>query len=291
MSSQAVSNSDRRSVAKLIIGCGYLGMQIAKRWLAAGQQVHALTRGRLTILHQAGIQPIVGDILDPASLRSLPAADTVVYAVGLDRSAGYSMQAVYVQGLRNVLDHLPRPERLVYISSTSVYGNVPGIAVDECSPTQPDEASGKVVLEAENLLRSRYPDAGVLRLAGIYGPGRLLREASIRRGEPIAGDPQRLINLIQVEDAASVVLAALEQGGAGLLWNVSDGQPVSRRELYGFLAQMLDAPAPVFASNAPADPGRAIRNQRMLQASGLRLAYPSYRDGILAALGRVHGTA
>ena len=79
------------------------------------------------------------------------------------------MQAVYVDGLANVLDQLPRPNCFLYISSSSVYGQTGGGWVDETAPTEPNEDAGRIVLEAENLLRAKLPDAIVLRFAGIYG--------------------------------------------------------------------------------------------------------------------------
>src|SRR5262249_6130718 len=153
MSSLAVTDRPH-----LIVGCGYLGRRVATRWLAAGKPVAALTRGNSDALRALGVEPVVGNVLNPASLRNLPAASTVPYAVGMDRTAGRSMRDVYVGGLGHVLDTLPACDRFVYISSTSVYGQPDGSIVDESSPTEPTEESGRVVLEAEQLLKSRQPD-------------------------------------------------------------------------------------------------------------------------------------
>ena len=75
----------------LIIGCGYLGERVGQAWLGTGRSVHVLTRGRAAILKSQGYEPITGDVLNPESLRALPEASTVLYAVGLDRSAGRSI--------------------------------------------------------------------------------------------------------------------------------------------------------------------------------------------------------
>ena len=142
------------------------------------------------LLSAADIEPIPGDVTDVATLH-LPAADTVLYAIGLDRSSGKSMREVYLNGLRNVLDVLPTPKRFIYISSTSIYGQSDGGWVDESSPTEPAEENGRIVLECEQLLRERLPSAIILRFAGIYGPGRVIRRAAIiEKGEPIATDPE-----------------------------------------------------------------------------------------------------
>ena len=131
-------------------------------------------------------------------------------AFGLDRSSGQTMRAVYVEGLANVLAALPAPARFVHVSSTSVYGQTDGEEVDEQSATEPEEESGKIVLEAERVLRRAAPEAIILRFAGIYGPGRLLRRQAIEAGEPIVGNADKWLNLIQVEDGAEAVLAAVE---------------------------------------------------------------------------------
>src|SRR5271165_4974943 len=106
-------------MTKLIIGCGYLGSRVARLWLEQGDDVSATTRHACGFAN-AAIKPIVCDVLHPESLHDLPQADTVVYAIGLDRSSGATMRAVYVDGLANVLNALPPPQKFIYISSSSV---------------------------------------------------------------------------------------------------------------------------------------------------------------------------
>ena len=267
----------------LIVGCGYLGRVVARRWIEEGRHVAALTRGRPSELRALGIEPIVGDVTDPASLR-LPATDTVLYAVGLDRAAGKSMREVYVGGLGNVLDALPTPQRFVYASSTSVYGQFAGERVDEDSPTEPAEENGRIVLEAERLLRQRLPDAVILRFAGIYGPGRLIKRAALERGEPLATDPDKLINLIHVEDGARAVVAAAGRGRPGTTYNVADDRPVTRREFYTVMSELLGTPPPRFEPNAREGVNRRISNRRLKDELGFELRYPDFRAGLRQAL-------
>jgi nucleoside-diphosphate-sugar epimerase len=255
----------------LIVGCGYLGQRVARQLLALGHAVFATTRKpeRAASFREQGITPVICDVLSPDSLR-LPEADGVVYCVGLDRTAGASMRAVYVEGLRNVLSALPGGGRLVYVSSTSVYGQTGGEEVDEDSETAPLEESGKVVLEAERLLRERRTDAVVLRFAGIYGPGRLLREAALRRGEPLAGDASKWLNLIHVEDGAAAVVSALTRSVSGETFNVADGHPVTRGEFYGLLAKLLGAPPAAFTAPASPEPvNRRVAARRMRERLGV----------------------
>jgi nucleoside-diphosphate-sugar epimerase len=269
---------------KLIVGCGYLGSRVAPLWRAQGHRVFAVTRtkDRVEELARLGAEAVVGDVLDPASLRRLPEVDGVLWCVGLDRTAGSTMREVYVQGLGNVLDALPGAPRFVYVSSTGVYAQGEGEEIDEEAAVGPVEESGWVVLEAERLLRRRRPDAVVLRFAGIYGPGRLPRAAALLQGTPLATDPDGWLNLIHVADGARAVLAAFERGAPGAVYNVSDGSPVRRREFYARLAEVLAAAPPRFAPPGR-EPGRRIRSEKLLRL-GVAPGYPSYVEGLEASL-------
>ena len=256
------------SSTPLILGCGYLGSRVAALWLHQNRCVHAATRnaGHLP----AGVEPIVCDVLQAVSLRAIPEVDTVLYAIGFDRTSGADMRTVYVDGLANVLDHLPAPKRFIYISSSSVYGQIDGGWIDETAPTQPNEASGQIVLEAENILRTKRPDAIILRFAGIYGPGRLLRRQTIEKGEPIVGDADKWLNLIHVDDGAQAVLCAEQNGEPGRVYNVCDDHPVRRRYFYTTLARLLHVNEPTFVCAAvgsavpPHEKGnRRLNNRRM----------------------------
>jgi nucleoside-diphosphate-sugar epimerase len=238
-----------------------------------------------------GLHPVVADVLDSASLQRLPAVETVVWSVGLDRSAGVPMHRVYVDGLANFLEALPACCRFVYVSSTGVYGQEQGEEVDETAATEPGDEAGRVVLEAERLLRERLPEAIVLRFAGIYGPGRLLRTPALLAGEPLTGDPDRWLNLIHVEDGAAAVIAAAERGQPGEVYNVCDDHPLLRRDFYTLLARLLGAPPPRFVPAAPGtSPGRRerahrrISNRRLRRELALELRYPSCAQGLPVCL-------
>jgi nucleoside-diphosphate-sugar epimerase len=278
---------------KLIIGCGYLGRRVAALWRQQGHRVFATTRNlaRAEEFRRLGLEPIVCDVLDPASLRGLPSVTTALYCVGLDRSSGRSMREVYVDGLTNALAALPTPGRFLQVSSTSVYGQTNGEDVDEEAVTNPEEESGKIVLEAEQVVRRFHPGAVILRFAGIYGPGRLLRRPAIEAGEPIVGNAEKWLNLIQVEDGAAAVLAAEERGQPGAVYNICDDQPVRRRDFFARLAQLLHAPAPRFVEPPPGAPlppheraNRRLINRRMHEVLQVRLRYPSYEQGLPASI-------
>ncbi|MCH8921856.1 MAG: SDR family oxidoreductase, partial [Planctomycetes bacterium] len=264
-------------MTKLIFGCGYLGRRVARRWLDDGAQVCAVTRSqdRAAVLAADGLRTIVADINDPRTVAELPAAETVLVAVGYDRQADRSIHDVYVGGLRTILDALPASiGRLIYISSTGVYGQGNDEWVDERSPCEPTREGGRAVLEAEELLRAHAlgDRSIILRMAGLYGPGRIPRREDIAAGRPIAAPSDGYLNLIHVDDAADVVLLADGRAKLPSTYIVSDGRPVLRWEYFDALARLLDAPSPKFSAtphDAPAAQRAAsskrVRNRRLIE--------------------------
>src|SRR5262249_32786728 len=134
------------------------------------------------------------------------------------------------------------------------------------------------------LLLRRRPDAIVLRFAGIYGPGRLLRrKAALESRQPIAANPEAWLNLIHVDDGAAAVLAAEERGTSGPSYNVSDRHSVRRGEFYRELARLLDAPPPTF-SPALDKANRRIVSRRLREELGFTPAKPNYLVGLAASV-------
>ena len=279
---------------KLIFGCGYLGHRVARAWQAQGERVTVATRStdRAGVLAAEGFETIVADVTEPLSLRSLPPAETLLFAVGYDRRQTQSIGEVYAGGLANVLRGLPAGvERIIYISSTGVYGDSSGDWIDEDTPAEPTRAGGKACLAAEQeLFAHRLGDCGiVLRLSGIYGPGRIPRADDLKAGLPLAAHADGLLNLIHVDDATNAVLAAAQRAVPPVVINVTDGRPTLRREYYAELSRLLGTPRPVFT--APADDAnerargganKRIGNSQMQTALGLELQYPSFREGLAA---------
>jgi nucleoside-diphosphate-sugar epimerase len=224
---------------------------------------------------------------------------TALYCIGFDRSSGATMRDVYVTGLHHVRENLPAPGKFIHVSSTSVYGQTDGAWVDEESTTTPAEESGRIVLDAERLLRERLPRAMVLRFAGIYGPRRLPRSQALLAGEPVVGDGERWLNLIHVDDGAAAVLAAEDRAAPGSLYNVCDDLPIPRRAFYEELSRLLGAPPPRFV---PPPPGstpppresshRRVANRRLRDQLGVSLKFPTFREGLVDAVSRrVDGTS
>jgi len=281
-------------MAKLIFGCGYLGRRVARLWIAAGEKVFALTRSanRAAELAKAGIEPIVGNLLEDRQITLPQEAQTVLFSVGMDRTSPQRVHDVYVGGLRNALAWTPAGvDRFLYISSTGVYGQVTGADVDELSPCRPAREGGQACLAAEQLLEASpfAPRAIVLRLAGIYGPARIPRSANLLAGHPIDAPAQGWLNLIHADDAARIVLLAEERAITPRTYVVSDGAPVLRADYYTELPRLLNAPPPRFIDPPPDSPAaqraasdKRINPRRMFNELNPKLEYPSYIAGLAA---------
>ena len=276
---------------RLIFGCGYLGFQAARTWQQAGDQVFAVTRNRdrASDFQNAGLMPIVADVTKPATLSGLPLVDTVLVAIGMDRTAYSDVRMVYVEGLRAILRALPRETgHLVYISSTGVYGQTDGEWVDEDSPTHPTREGGKACLEAEKLLsQSRFANAStVLRLSGIYGKGRVpsLNAVQSRKWDRL--NPGGFLNLVHVSDIVTAIerTAVLRPMGETIL--VSDGNPIERKKYYQLLANEIgigEIPWPDSAiqlQTKRSSGSKRINNQKMLDTLGFHPAFPQIQMGL-----------
>src|SRR5262245_17570283 len=219
----------------LIVGCGYVGIALGKELVRLGHTVYGLRRtpddnSHLTV---AGIVPLVGDVSKSETLVKLrPDYDWVINCVSSSGGGVEAYRAVYLNGTRNLLEWLSPapPKKFVYTSSTSVYGQTDGSLVAETSPTEPVAETACVLLETENLLfkaaSANFP-AVILRVAGIYGPGRGYWFKQFLRGEAkINGEGQRYLNMVHRDDVVGAIIAALEKGRPGEIYNVVDDEPV-----------------------------------------------------------------
>ena len=285
----------RSTATRLVVGCGYLGTRVARRWLAAGDRVFGITRSqaRAAELTAIGITPVVCDVTsDPNSppwqtLRELPPFDTVFWAVGFDRTSGTTHRDVHVAGLAHLLDALQGSPRVILSSSTGVWGDEGGGVVTEETPTNPSREAGHVLVEAESLLRSHAKGPGVaLRFAGLYGPDRLPRLDDLRAGRPIAADPESWLNLIHIDDAAAVVGAVAAAATPQPLYVVSDGHPVLRRDWYGHLAAITSSPSPRWEPSLPRTRGadKRVDPALLFRDLAIVLAHPDPLRGIETVL-------
>ncbi|HUE69876.1 MAG TPA: NAD-dependent epimerase/dehydratase family protein [Pirellulaceae bacterium] len=282
-------------MAKLVFGCGYLGFRVARLWRQRGDDVLAVTRSaeKGPMLAREGLRPIVADLAGAAlDLGPLPAIDTVLFAVGYDRGSAAAIEQVYAGGVAQAVAAIPATvTRFIYVSSTGVYGDAAGESVDEETACRPTRAGGKASLAAEELLHQSQMGQRtiVLRMAGLYGPGRIPRAEAVLAGEPIDAPASGFLNLIHVDDAAAIVLLAEERAPLPRTYVVSDGQSVLRSEYYAELARLLGAPPPRFVAPDATSPAaqraasdKRVNNRRMMSELSPVLRYPSYREGLAA---------
>jgi nucleoside-diphosphate-sugar epimerase len=223
----------------------------------------------------------------------LSAVRQALISVAYDRNSSRSMQDTFVEGLGNLLDFLPQDARVVYCSTTGVYHQQDGTWVDESSPCRPAREGGLAHLAAEELLRAANRDIVVLRLAGIYGPGRFPNVALLKAGEPIRAAKEGWLNLIHLDDIATAILAAWSHPAPEQLYVVSDGNPVLRRDYYAEVARLHNTPPPIFLEPTSNDPisRRGGSDKRINPARAHRdllrqLKYPSYREGLRSSISR-----
>lgn len=276
----------------LIAGCGDVGGAFGALLAAKGHQVWGLRRSvdRLP----SSLQPFAADLSDPSTLTSLPEnLDFVVYTAAASGRDPDAYRAAYVDGWKNVCDALQAqgqtPRRVLFTSSTGVYGQDDGSWVDEDSPTQPSSFSGKIMREAEELFLAGPWPATVLRLSGIYGPGRLRLIHMVREGRAQLSAEPAYTNRIHRDDCASALEHLVRQELAGKtledVYVGVDDEPAPRNDVYHWLADQLGCDPPPQTAKGPSGRGgnKRCRNAR-LRASGWEPAYPTFRDGYASVL-------
>lgn len=294
----------------VIFGCGYVGSALAVAAQARGAKVTALTRNeaRATELRAAGFDVVVGELADERWHDLIPTGpDWVANTVSAASPNPEGYRRSYVEGMRSILAWAARGSRpigtFLYTSSTGVYPQGGGARVDELSPTEPPSPTGAILVEAENLLRATPAEAVtrwfILRLAGIYGPGRHHHLDALRAGTTnLKGSPQFRMNLAHRDDIVSALLACAEAPPqvANEVFNLSDNAPATRTDLIGWLANELGLPAPQFAgasgdgqSAAGSAPDRVICSEKIRARLGWRPAYPDFRAGYAPLLAAARG--
>ena len=286
----------------LIVGCGYVGLPLGAELVRRGHEVFGMRRSDSgsADLQTAGIKPVVADITQPASLAKLPGPfDWVVNCVSSGRGA-QDYREVYLQGTGNLLEWLAPapPKKFVYTSSTSVYGQTDGSSVKESSPTEPASETAQILVATENLLldaaRAKNFPAVILRVAGIYGPGRgHLFLQYLRNEAKISGKGERFINMIHLDDVVGSIIAALQSGRAGDIYNAVDDEAIAQIHFFRWLSETLGKEMPPFATEAE-NAGRKrgltnkkVQNRRLKMELGYQFKFPNFRLGYTAEILRL----
>ena len=269
----------------LIAGCGDLGERVARLLLARGDEVHALRR------HPPGgddgIRWLSADLTRAETLAALPKRITrLIFLPAPHAREPDVYRAVFLDGLRNVLDALDAAslERVLFVSSSAVYGEHGDGWVDETTPPSPPGFNGKVLLETEQWLMNRPVKSVVLRLAGLYGPGRMQLVERLRAGQARAPrEHPHWANRIHVDDAAAAIVHLLSLRDPQPMYVGADDTPLPLDVLYDELARLAGAP-PVPSGPAPAGIGSKRLSNARLKASGFRFRWPDSREGYAACI-------
>ena len=286
----------------LIVGCGYVGLPLGAELVWLGHEAFGLRRNASAEneLKAAGIQPLFGDVTQPETLARLPREfDWIVNCVAAGGGADDYWQ-VYLQGTRNLIEWLAPnpPKKFVYTSSTSVYGQTDGSQVKESSPTEPFVETAKILVETEKLLlaavqEKKFP-AVILRVAGIYGPGRGHWFKQFLKNEArMEGDGSRFLNMIHRDDLIGCIIAALKNGRAGEIYNAVDDEPVSQMDFFQWLAEELGKPPPPAVPGNPEEnrkrglTSKRVSNRKLKMELGCQFNYPNFRKGYTAEILRL----
>lgn len=261
----------------LIAGCGYVGTAAARLFAQEGWQVVGWTRSESATGKGPGAIALRAvDISDLETVRRHAfAADAVVHCAS---SGGDSYRHVYRDGAANLAACFPSA-RLIFTSSTSVYSQTDGSSVTEESAAEPDSETGRILLEAEKIVLNN--DGVVLRVAGIYGPGRSFLLRTVMNRDAIPGD--HLVNQAHRDDIASAIffLTRYRAVNPPRIFNVVDDTPALRTEILQWLSSRLGLPlshSPSSAKTKGRGSNKRVSNAK-LRALGWAPAYPGYREG------------
>src|SRR6184192_2685347 len=269
----------------LIAGCGYVGQAAADLFHTAGWTVEGWTRSvesAATLATKA--YPLCAvDISKRAQVaKCVGTFDAMIHCASSRGGDAETYRRVYLDGALNLLERFPE-SKLLFTSSTSVYGQRDGSWVTEVSETKPMSETGRILLEAERLVLDR--GGIVARLAGIYGPGRSALLSKFLAGTAVI-DPEsdRFVNQVHRDDIASALfLLVTGELQERQIYNVVDNQPMLQSDCYRWLAQRLNRPLPPFreltGQRKRGDTNKRVSNAK-LRSLGWTLQYPTFAEGM-----------
>jgi nucleoside-diphosphate-sugar epimerase len=278
-----------------ILGCGYVGLELGRQLTESGHDVVGVRRSDegLDAIAAAGFDAVRADVTDAASLSAVPDVDWLVYAVSAGGRGVEAARAAYVDGLRTVAETFGArgspPDRLVYTSSTGIYGDHGGDWVDETTTPDPATDRQRVLLEAEQVaLEHEAIDGTVVRFGGLYGPNRYRLEYYL--DGPVT---EGYLNSIHRDDAAGVAhLVETDRARDEVVLAVDD-EPVSKWEFADWLADECGVDRPpkrtVEERAAEGKVSRRVRaNKRCandrLHELGYELRFPTVWEGFRPAI-------
>ncbi len=275
----------------MIAGCGDVGSRLGSQLHAAGWQVFGLRRSVAAL--PAEIVPVPGDLGAADCPPAWPhgALDYLVYAAAATDHDEAGYRRAYVDGLTNVLGWLKQrgqsPKRVIFVSSSGVYAQDGGVWVDEHSPAEPTRFSGSIMLEAEKVARDSGIPATVVRLTGIYGPGREWLLKQVRMGYRVVSEPPLYANRLHADDCAGLLAFLLQADAAGKklddLYIGVDDAPAPLHEVVAWLRDYMGVTDWAEESTVRRAGSKRCSNARA-RALGWVPRYPTFREGYAAVL-------
>ncbi len=269
----------------LIAGCGYLGLALADLLQADDWEVEGWTMSPKSAqdLSQRGVCANNVDISDErVVLARQDDFDAVIHCASTRGGDVDLYRRVYFDGALNLLNEFSGA-KLLFTSSTSVYGQTNGEVVTEQSPARPKHETGKILRRAEDLVLAK--DGIVIRLGGIYGPGRSALLRKFLSGQATL-DPEkdRFVNQIHRDDAAAGMLLLLKSApAAGEIYNVVDDQPILQSECYRWLAaklqRLLASSGRSTSTRKRGESHKRVSNAK-LRSLGWAPQYPTFAEGM-----------
>jgi nucleoside-diphosphate-sugar epimerase len=268
----------------LIVGCGFVGLPLARNFASSGWETHAITASEASAakLAQEPFSAYALDIADKSGVGRLARRrfDVVIHCASSRRGGTSDYAAVFLTGTQNLMANLEY-ERLIFTSSTSVYAQTDGSTVDEMSPADPVRETGQILRKTEDLVL--VSGGTVARLAGLYGPGRCAPLQKLLDGRAmIEEDGSRLMNSVHQADAAKALQFLAERELSGV-FNVVDDHSVAEIEWYRYVCHLLSKPFPPVG---PRDLNRKRGwtnkrvSNRKLRSLGWELVYPTFKEGL-----------
>ena len=280
-----------------ILGCGYIGSALAEVALEKNWTVSALTRNEETgrKLESMGVRNVVVSRLDSDEWHSYidPNQDFVVNCVGAFSPSLDGYVTSYIEGQKSAMKWIlsGKVNNYLFTSSCSVYPQTGRKLVEEIASCAGVSEKGGLLLAAEGISFPPPSSIGrsfVLRLGGIYGPGRHLLANKVKNGVAMDGNAGRILNLIHRDDAVSAILACLlaDESNLGRIYNLTDSSPSARGEIVEWLANKFGVSPPSFSEDDKEDtPNRKISSQRIMKELNWSPKYPSFIQGYESLLG------
>lgn len=283
-----------------IVGCGDIGKKVARTALASGAGVAALIRSpeKAASLREMGVTALEANLDERDSLAGMPTRGAVVFYFAPPPGGGFTDPRV--RAFCDAIAPGEEPRKIVYLSTSGVYGDCGGEVVTEETPPNPQTSRARRRYDAETVFRQWGAERGVpvviLRVTGIYGPGRLPLQ-QLTSGQPVLEDSLAPVtNRIHSDDLARICLAAAERGEDGDIFNVSDGHPTTMTAYFDACADALGLPRPRRVTLEEArrvmtplmfsyvTESRKMDNRLMREKLRVTLLHPAMQEGVRSSV-------